>query len=57
MPTETLGLIGIVLWVMVIVAQLRRKSAAGSIKTPPARRSRLHNRSTAARFALGARWA
>ena len=43
MPTEALGIIGIVLWVMVLVAQLRRNSAAGSIKSPQSRRSRVHN--------------
>jgi len=43
MSTETLGLIGIVLWVMVMLAQLRRRSAAGGIKTPLSKRNRLQN--------------
>ena len=32
MSTELMGLIGIVLWVMVLVAQLRKKSATGSAR-------------------------
>ncbi len=39
MATELMGIVGIVLWVMVLVAQLRKKGATSEIK----RRGKLRN--------------
>jgi hypothetical protein len=45
MSTELLGLIGMVLWSMVLIAQWRKKSASGSVKNLSSRRNKLrHNR-------------
>jgi len=38
-----LGLVGIVLWSMVLVAQWRKKSATDSLKNLGARRNKLRN--------------
>lgn len=44
MSTELLGLVGMVLWSMVLIAQWRKKSATGSVKNLSSRRSKLRGK-------------
>jgi len=43
MSTELMGFIGIVLWVMVLVAQLRKRSAASGTRNHAARRGKVRS--------------
>jgi len=43
MSTELLGLVGMVLWSMVLIAQWRKKSASGNVKNLNSRRNRLRS--------------